>query len=138
MSFASVVGRYDRRMRTYASRVLAFLFLIAISPACRTGVPVVDTADKPPTREGTIAGKVVTEDKAAVVSRVVRAIAADGTRHEVTTNNAGTYSMKVPPGKYRLEVELRAGERLVTQPGETQVNASDLDPNRDFVIGVAR
>jgi hypothetical protein len=118
--------------------VAAVALLLITSAACRTGTPVIDTGEKPPTRDGTIAGKVTSEGNAAVVSRVVRAIAADGTRHEVTTNNAGTYSMKVPPGKYRLEVELREGERLVKQPGETEVNASDLDPNRDFVIGVAR
>ena len=46
--------------------------------------------------------------------------------------------MKVPPGKYKLEVELRAGERIVKEPGETEVNKSDLDPRRDFVIGIAR
>lgn len=117
--------------------VTAVVVLLLATAACRTGTPIIDTAEKPPTRDGTIAGKVTTDGNAAVVSRLVRAVAADGTRHETTTNNAGTYSMKVPPGKYRLEVELRAGERLVKQPGETEVNASDLDPDRDFVIGVA-
>lgn len=125
-------------MAQRVARVISLVALVAFAAACRTGVPVIDTADKPPDRQGTIAGKVVTEGNTALVSRIVRAIAADGTRHEATTNNAGTYSMKVPPGKYRLEVELREGERLVKQPGETQINASDLDPNRDFVIGVAR
>jgi hypothetical protein len=115
---------------------LASLWLFAAAAACRTGVPVVDTGAKPPTVEGTIAGRVLTDGNAAVVSRVVRAIAADGKRHEVTTNSAGTYTLKVPPGKYRLEVELRDGERLVKEPGETTVNASDLDPRRDFVIGI--
>ena len=126
-----MVGMWTRLAPTF---VLALL----VASACRTGVPVIDTAGKPPGREGTIAGKVVSDGGAAVVSRVVRAIGADGARHEATTNNAGTYSMKVPPGKYRLEVELRDGERLVKQPGETEVNASDLDPNRDFVISAAR
>ena len=53
-----------------------------------------------------------------------------------TTNSAGTYSMKVPPGRYKLEVELREGERLIKGPAETEVNASDLDPDRSFVIGL--
>ena len=112
--------------------------LLLTAAACRTGVPVIDTADKPPDRHGTIAGRVVTEGNSAVVSRVVRAIGADGTRHEATTNNAGTYSLKVPPGTYKLEVELRDGERIVKGPTETRVNASDLDPDRSFVIGVVR
>ncbi len=119
------------------NRALSLIAVSVVAFACRTGTPVIDTGDKPPTREGTIAGKVVTDTNQAVVSRVVRAIAADGTRHEATTNNAGTYTIKVPPGKYTLEVELRQGERLVKGATETQVNASDLDPNRDFVITVA-
>ncbi len=71
------------------------------------------------------------------MSRVVRAVSiATGEKFETTTNNAGTYTLKVPPGRYRLEVELREGERVVKQPAETEVNPSDLDPDRDFVIGV--
>lgn len=119
------------------TRALSLIAACVLALACRTGTPIVDRGDKPPTREGTIAGKVVTDTNAAVVSRVVRAIAADGTRHETTTNNAGTYSLKLPPGKYTLEVVLRTGERLVKGATETEVNASDLDPNRDFVISVA-
>ena len=71
----------------------------------------------------------------AVPSRLVRAINVEsGQKFEATTNSAGTYTMKVPPGKYRIEVELREGERLVKQPGETEVHKSDLDPNRDFEL----
>jgi hypothetical protein len=118
------------------SRVLCGIALCVLALACRPGTPVIDPGGKPTTRDGTIAGRVITDGNAAVVSRVVRAIAADGTRHEATTNNAGTYSMKVPPGKYTLEVELREGERLIKGPTETEVNASDLDPDRSFVIGL--
>ena len=104
---------------------------------CRTGVPVVDRGEKPVTQSGTIAGHVRTSGNAAVVSRVVRAVSiATGEKFETTTNNAGTYTLKVPPGRYRLEVELREGERASKQPGETEVNPSDLDPDRDFVIAV--
>ena len=120
------------------TRALLVILLAGSALACRTGTPVIDTGDKPPTREGTIAGRVRTDTNAPVVSRVVRAIGADGAAHETTTNNAGTYTLKVPPGTYRLEVELRAGESLVKQPGETRINASDLDADRNFVIGVAR
>jgi hypothetical protein len=116
---------------------LVAVVLAFVASACRTGTPIIDTGDKPPTREGTIAGHVRTDTNVAVVSRVVRAIAADGTTHETTTNNAGTYTLKVPPGKYKIEVVLRQGERLLKEPGETQINESDLDPGRDFVITAA-
>jgi hypothetical protein len=102
-------------------------------------VPVVDRGEKPPTHDGTIAGNVRTDSDAAVVTRVVRAVAVStGQKFETTTNSAGTYTLKVPPGRYRLEVELRDGERLSKEPGETQINASDLDPGRNFVITVVR
>ena len=104
---------------------------------CRTGVPVLDRGEKPVSQAGTIAGHVRSSGDAAVVSRVVRAVSiATGEKFETTTNNAGTYTLKVPPGRYRLEVELREGERLTKQPGETQINPSDLDPGRDFVVDV--
>jgi hypothetical protein len=106
---------------------------------CRTGTPIIDRGSKPATQDGTIAGHVRTDGAAPVASRVVRAVAIpSGQKFETSTNNAGTYTLKVPPGRYRLEVELREGERLAKDPGETQVNASDLDPGRDFVIAVGR
>lgn len=42
--------------------------------------------------------------------------------------------MQVPKGKYRLELELRPGESLAKQPEETQIDASDLDAGRDFLV----
>jgi hypothetical protein len=117
-------------------QIVVLTAAVAFAVACRSGVPVVDTGPKPPTQDGTIAGHVSTGDKAvAVASRIVRAISVEsGLKFEATTNNAGTYTLKVPPGRYRLEVELRPGEKLVKEPGETEVHKSDLDPNRDFVI----
>jgi Carboxypeptidase regulatory-like domain len=99
----------------------------------------VDTGTKPPTQDGTIAGHVSSAGSTPVVSRIVRAIAVDsGQKYETTTNRAGTYTLKVPPGRYRLEVELRSGEKLAKEPGETKINSSDLDPDRDFVITPAQ
>jgi Carboxypeptidase regulatory-like domain len=123
-------------MRFPRLRVLALATVISVSSiGCRTGVPVVDTGQKPPNLDGTIAGHVSSTGGAAVVGRIVRAIAIeDGQKYEATTNNAGTYTIKVPPGHYRLEVELHPGEKLAKEPGETKIDRSDLDPNRDFVI----
>ena len=121
-------------MRLTRLRPLA-LVLAVLLIGCRTGVPVVDTGAKPPTRDGTIAGHVSSTGDAPLVGRVVRAIAVEGgQKYETTTNNAGTYTLKVPPGRYRLEVELRPGEKLAKEPGETKIDNSDLDPKRDFVV----
>lgn len=121
------------RLTPIGAFVLVLVTLASV--ACRTGVPVVDTGSKPPTRDGTIAGHVSGDGSTPIPGRIVRAIAVEGgQKYEVTTNSAGTYTLKVPPGRYRLEVELRAGEKLAKEPGETKIDNSDLDPNRDFVI----
>jgi hypothetical protein len=56
----------------------------------------------------------------------------------VTTGINGGYTLKVPEGTYRLEIELLPGEAVAKQPEETRVNRSDLDPRRDFVITARR
>jgi hypothetical protein len=44
--------------------------------------------------------------------------------------------VRVPKGRYRLEVELRGGETVATQPEATEVDAGDLDAGRNFVVAV--
>jgi hypothetical protein len=111
----------------------AALVLLA-TLACHPG-PVIDTGPKPPSVGGTIAGIVSTEGKAPLADRKVTAIEiASGTRYDATTGANGGYTIKVPQGNYRLEVQLFPGERVVKQPANTRVNKSDLDPHRDFVI----
>ena len=55
-------------------------------------------------------------------------------RHRVSTDAAGTFTFRVKPGDYRVELLLRAGEALVRQPGVIHVNRSDVDADADFVI----
>lgn len=112
--------------------------LLAISllatAACHPG-PVVGVGSKPANVGGTIAGIVSTSTNTAVPGRKVTAVeTATGMRYEATTGENGGYTIKVPEGTYRLELELRAGESITKQPGETHVNRSDLDPRRNFVI----
>lgn len=86
---------------------------------------------------GTIAGIVSTVGNSAVPDRKVTAVdVASGARYEATTGANGGYTIKVPEGTYRLEVELRPGEAVAKQPAETRVNKSDLDPRRNFTITV--
>ena len=46
----------------------------------------------------------------------------------------GGYTIQVPEGTYRFEIELRAGETLSKKPDDTHVGNSDLDTTRDFII----
>ena len=114
------------------------LVLVALADvACHPG-PVVDTGPRP-AGSGTIAGIVSTEGNAALMGRKVTAVdTTSGSRFEATTGTNGGYTIKVPEGTYRLEVELRPGEKVTRQPAETRVNRSDLDPRRDFVISAGR
>jgi hypothetical protein len=104
---------------------------------CHPG-PIVDPGPKLEVG-GTIAGIVSTAPNAAVSGRKVTAIdTKTGTRFDATTGTNGGYTIKVPQGTYRLEVELQPGETVTKQPAETRVERSDLDSGRDFVITVGR
>jgi len=109
-------------------------FGVVIAAACHPG-PIVGTGGKPLAVGGTIAGIVSTDTNTAVAGRRVTAVNSEtGARVEATTGVNGGFTMKVPEGTYRLELEIRPGETVVKQPDETRVNRSDLDPQRDFVI----
>jgi hypothetical protein len=89
---------------------------------------------------GTIAGRVSSGDGTTPLSaRKVTAInTASGAKFEASTATNGGYTIKVPAGRYRLEVEMRGGETVSKQPDTTDVNVGDLDPDRDFVLSVRR
>src|SRR5215212_6139908 len=87
-------------------------------PVGRPG-PVVNTQTNK--AGGTIAGIVKSADSfVAVPGRKVTVIEVKtGSRHETTTATNGGYTIQVPEGTYRFEVELRAGETLAKQPEQT-------------------
>lgn len=118
------------------ARPLLTLLVLSLS-ACHPG-PVVTTDPKLPVG-GTIAGIVLSEAKTPVVGRKVTAINTDtGSRYDAATGANGGYTIKVPEGTYKIEVELQTGETIAKQPGPTRVNKSDLDPRRDFIIAGVR
>ena len=106
--------------------------------ACAVRGPVLDTGSKPVGVGGTIAGIVRVADSGAPLAgrRVTATEVASGARYEASTATNGGYTIKVPIGRYRLEVELRAGEKLAEQPADTDINTSDLDADRDFAVTV--
>jgi hypothetical protein len=97
-----------------------------------------NTGTNPPSVGGTIAGLVTTAGATvAVPSRKVTVIeTTTGTRYDTSTAANGGYTIQVPEGTYRIEVELRNGEVLAKQPDPTGVTNGDLDTGRDFVIAV--
>lgn len=113
------------------------MLMAASFAACAVRGPVVDAGSKPVGVGGTISGIVTSSGAVPVPSRMVTAIdTTSGARYDAVTAVNGGYTIKVPTGRYRLEVELREGETLADKPADTDINTSDLDAARNFVITV--
>ena len=113
------------------------LFLV-LSSACieaRHGRPIVGGSVVPnPT--GTISGMVTNSAGTPLEGRRVSAIDIATEQHyDVTTGKSGGYTIQVPPGHYRMEIELRGGDQLAQQPEQTDVNVGDVDAQMNFVVG---
>jgi hypothetical protein len=119
--------------------ILALAVLLSVTVACAR--PVVDTGARPPGVGGTIAGIVTASGATTPLSgRKVTAVnEATGSRYETSTADNGGYTLKVPSGTYRLDLELRQGESLEARPDTTtSVNVGDVDASRNFVVSVRR
>lgn len=118
-------------------RLAAAALAAMLAVSCRTGQPIYDRTPENQQTPGTIAGIVsagVGGDP--VAGRAVHAVAlAGGQKYSATTSVTGGFSIPVPPGKYRLEIDLREGERVLRTPGTIDINESDLDANLEVVIG---
>ena len=118
------------------SRLLVPVAAVLLSLGCHPSRPVLDPGPKADVG-GSISGMVTANAGAALGARKVTAINTEtGARFDVSTTTAGGYTVRVPKGIYRLEVELRSGEKVATQPEATEVDAGDLDAGRNFVLAV--
>ena len=62
---------------------------------------------------GTIAGVIIGPDAATLADRTVTAVNVEtGKQYQTATGQNGGYSLHVPAGTYRVEVQLRPGEKL--------------------------
>jgi hypothetical protein len=120
-------------VRTAAAMVV--LLMLSSGCAARHGRPIIGgSVVANPT--GTISGKVESSTGTPLEGRRVSAIDMTTEQHyDATTGKNGGYTMQVPPGRYRLEVELRGGDQLARQPEQTNVNAGDVDETLNFVVG---
>jgi hypothetical protein len=112
--------------------------LLAAGAGCRTGQPIYDSTPEDQRTPGTIAGILrLGIGGEPVGGRRITAVNVDDStrRYTATTNVNGGFSIPVPPGKYRLEVDLRGSERMLQSPGTIDINESDLDANREVAIG---
>ena len=118
--------------------ILGLVVLLSVAVACAR--PVVDTGARPPGVGGTIAGIVTASGTTPLSGRKITAVnEATGSRYEPSTADNGGYTLKVPSGTSRLDVELRQGESLEARPdATTSVNVGDVDASRNFVVSVRR
>ena len=114
---------------------MVVLVMLSSGCAARHGRPLVGGRTVPnPT--GTISGNVRSSTGTPLEGRRVSAIdMATEARYDAVTSNTGGYTIKVPPGRYRLEVELLGGDQLAKQPEQTTITVGDVDEQLDFVIG---
>ena len=119
-------------LRTAAAMVV--LLMLSSGCAARHGRPIVGGSTVPnPT--GTISGNVTTTGGTPLEGRRVSAINMATEAHfDATTASNGGFTIKVPPGRYRLELELRGGDQIARQPEQTNVNVGDVDESLNFVI----
>ena len=107
--------------------------------ACRQGVPALDLGPKPPSARGTITGLVHGPGDSALQGRVVELVnVATGEKHTATTAMNGGFTIELPKGKYRLSLQLHAGESLVRQPDIVDLDRGDIDSHIEFVVTSAR
>ena len=119
-----------------AAGVVALLY----SGACRRGVPAVDLGPKPPAARGTITGIVRgPEEMSGMAGRAVEVVdVASGAKHTTVTASNGGFTIELPKGKYRLELQLRAGETIVKRPDIVDLDHGDIDSHIEFIVSGAR
>ena len=117
-------------------RVACAVGALLLSIGCHPNRPVVD-ATPSTSAIGTIAGIVSDGGGQPIGGRKVVAVnVTSGSRVEGSSTSTGGYTLRVPPGTYRMELELRSGE-TTTSPEPTEVDPGDLDAGRNFVVTVA-
>ena len=118
-------------IKTLCTFTLLSAALLA-SAACHPGA-VIDPGPRPSVG-GTIAG-MVRSGANPVVGRKVTAVNVATIASSIAITGAnGGYTIKVPEGLYRIDLETGPGETISKRPDQTQVNNSDLDSARDFEV----
>jgi hypothetical protein len=129
--------RFHLRRLSSTVWLIGLLVMLMAVAACRRGSPILDPTSRTAQADGTISGTVRgPEGTLPVNDRIVHAVNVDtGALMRGSTNKAGGFTFKVPPGRYRIEVTLLPGESVVTRPEVLDITPGDLEVNADFVLG---
>ncbi len=120
--------------------LLAGTLALLYAGGCRRGVPAVDLGPKPTVARGTMTGIVRgPEGTSGMPGRIVEIVnLATGEQHSATTAANGGFTIELPKGKYRLELQLHDGETLARRPGIVDLDRGDIDSHIEFVVSSAR
>jgi hypothetical protein len=119
-----------RRLALHASLATSVL----VGPGCHPTTTVVTTTSA--AIGGTIAGVVHGPADDALGDRNVSVVNIEtGERYQTTTGPNGGYSMRVSPGTYRLEVQLRKREKL-SEDSPTILISADADTTTTVDVNV--
>jgi hypothetical protein len=84
---------------------------------------------------GTIIGVVMGPADLTLADRTVTIVNVEtGERYQTATGQTGGYSLRVPPGSYRLEVQLQPGERVSEMKPALLLNIGDGEIHKDVTV----
>jgi hypothetical protein len=132
-AYAAAHPGHSRFVSLVALSLTILIFLI-VSGCSRASV---DVASHPVTGNSTLRGTIrVSAGTIPVDGRTVEIVnVTTGQRQQVTTGDTGGFSMRLTPGKYRVDLVLRGGESVVQQPGIIELDPRDSDAHADIVVG---
>jgi Carboxypeptidase regulatory-like domain len=119
---------------------LAGMAALVFATSCRRGLPGVTASAQATAAHATINGTVRGAEGGLPVSgRTVSILdMKSGERRSVQTTATGTFTIELPAGEYRLDVDVRDGETVLKHPNIVALDAGDVDSHVEFVVASAR
>jgi hypothetical protein len=130
-------GRLQGQPLPGVAALLSMVVVLSGATACRS--VAVHPGDENTSANGTLSGTARGPGGVdPAQGRQVEATEVDtGRRYTTETNVAGGYSLMLPAGRYRLELQLEPGESLLEKPGVVTVEPSKLTDEQNFILAGA-
>ena len=88
---------------------------------------------------GTIAGVVTGPADRTLADRIVTVVNIDtGAQYETATGETGSYTLRVPPGRYRIEIQLRENEQMAEKDAPILVVSGGIDVQKNVDVNQSR
>jgi hypothetical protein len=115
----------------------AFALCLLSGSGCHPLTVVVTTASA--AVGGTIAGVVTGPADGTLADRTVTVVNIDtGAHYETATGESGSYTLRVPSGRYRLEIQLRENERMAVKDAPILLVGGGIDVQKNVDVNQSR